>query len=849
MICYTFVWQTLAELVPFAKRYLKGSHVETSSIKQFEYLFSAVSVPFPPIFSSGLKILITYKQFINLYKYKYSPVIKGDEGLYIYSQKATSFVAGGNTFHCGDGVYISMIYICDGVDDCPGNSKEDEKHCLCDRNKLLPPCKYIIDNGENKSCSLFYTITADGSCSLSGPSLKGTTTTSQNNSLGKFTCQDGSDIDNILVNDLISDCGPDGDDEYHYKAMVKFKNIYDCPLKSQLPCYKGHSKCYDISDICVYRLDIFNNLTPCRTGSHLENCTNFECNAMFKCIKHYCIPWSYVCDGKWDCHQGYDESFCWPKKECTNLFKCRASEICIHLENVCDNFIDCPLEEDEKYCGLKHTTCPSICQCLLYTIICDNVTIVRELIEKVFVFNIIFIRSSFANNVPLNYLRVSNVKSLVFIKSGLKYACSIIGKFSHLLQIDFSFNDIKTVEPYCFNSTEKVEMIYLKHNKIYAVCKFAFHNLVSLKILSLASNDLSSFLKLSFAGPEMLKDLSLTGNSLLNLKISSIESLKVKYIDAEQYEICCIVPKHTICSSVTPMSVSCSSLSKAKKHNWIIIFVSFLILIFNTLSIVVHIISKRKRHYKTMAFYYIVISLHIVDLTYCLYLFILWISVSFYKDDHVMKSIMWKSENICYLAYALLLNYNVLFPMLVHYMAFSRYLVVIYPLKSAFKRTPLTFVSLFLQYSVAVIITGFVTLLKRKQSIAMDNSFCSPFIYVGQNDVFTKFLTPFVALFQIICLISIIAIYMNIKRSLQNHMVKIESSFGNQQGKMTLISQIMILNISICCCWIPINTINMLNLIMETYSFQLLYWALVAIQPLNSIVYPIVFILTAFKKN
>ena len=28
---------------------------------------------------------------------------------------------------------------------------------------------------------------------------------------------------------------------------------------------------------------------------------------MFKCLNNYCISWSYVCDGKWDCQRGEDE--------------------------------------------------------------------------------------------------------------------------------------------------------------------------------------------------------------------------------------------------------------------------------------------------------------------------------------------------------------------------------------------------------------------------------------------------------------------------------------------------------------------------------------------------------------
>ena len=120
-------------------------------------------------------------------------------------------------------------------------------------------------------------------------------------------CKNSEIKEENLVNDLVSDCGLSADDEPKYKALLLKENFYQCPL-NLLPCRYGHSKCYNFHELCIFRLNKYSNIIPCRTGSHLEFCKNFECNVHFKCPGYYFIPWGYVCDGKWDCPEGYDES-------------------------------------------------------------------------------------------------------------------------------------------------------------------------------------------------------------------------------------------------------------------------------------------------------------------------------------------------------------------------------------------------------------------------------------------------------------------------------------------------------------------------------------------------------------
>ena len=112
-----------------------------------------------------------------------------------------------------------------------------------------------------------------------------------------FTCDNNVKIDLLLVDDLAADC-PQSEDEPTLHTQIVEKKSFKCKLQHQIPCRSGHVKCYNISEICSYKLNKKNHLIPCRTGEHLQSCEHFTCNVMFKCAFYYCILWAYVCDQK-----------------------------------------------------------------------------------------------------------------------------------------------------------------------------------------------------------------------------------------------------------------------------------------------------------------------------------------------------------------------------------------------------------------------------------------------------------------------------------------------------------------------------------------------------------------------
>ena len=294
----------------------------------------------------------------------------------IYSEKSLDFETEANMFKCSNQMYISIQFTCDGLNDCPGNEPADEKNCKCNHtNDFSSNCKYFQSIKGRKACSLFYLKTADGHCHLYNYVINSIDRHDtcieehqvlQNNlhyspehfTHKQFGCNKNVNISLLLVNDLVSDCGPETNEEYILKSIATGNRSY-CINRNQIPCRKGHTICFDISEICTYQLNHLKHLIACRTGEHLENCRKVECNMMFKCPGYYCIPWSYVCDGIWDCPQGSDEtidSTCTQSRQYINFYKCRHASRCVHVDDVCNKKIEYPLGDDEYFCRLNNVT-------------------------------------------------------------------------------------------------------------------------------------------------------------------------------------------------------------------------------------------------------------------------------------------------------------------------------------------------------------------------------------------------------------------------------------------------------------------------------------------------------------
>ncbi|XP_060567599.1 uncharacterized protein LOC132726308 [Ruditapes philippinarum] len=74
---------------------------------------------------------------------------------------------------------------------------------------------------------------------------------------------------------------------------------------------EDEEKVFPLSVRCVFDIDDAGLMIGCRSGSHLQDCDDFECPAKtVKCPRSFCLPLRFICDGVKHCPDGDDENDC-----------------------------------------------------------------------------------------------------------------------------------------------------------------------------------------------------------------------------------------------------------------------------------------------------------------------------------------------------------------------------------------------------------------------------------------------------------------------------------------------------------------------------------------------------------
>ena len=768
-----------------------------SNIHQFQFLFDAVEVTFPPMVIKnvdGSKSTHHHSRYSNIYVYRdVTRYMEMRNTLFILLYRLKN-ISGMNVFKCAEGAYISLSYLCDGYNDCSGKNPLDETGCECqNRDNYSSKCKYIRSHSHKKKCSVFFIKTREGNCKL-------------------------------------------------YRPVAEDKNTSESQIKDgQLPCYKWNTSMFEVSEICSFQHDNESNLVPCSRGEHLQNCKEFECNMMFKCPNYFCIPWKYVCDGKWDCPGGFDESTCDRKRICSSMFICKGFSLCIHLGDICDRKFDCPFGDDEHFCSLKGSVCPSVCQCLTFVIKCYKTDVDKHfLITKLPHHVIILTKVLFLADHAASF---DNALSLHVTNSNLQQVCSLISHMVFLRALNVSFNKIYHIETSCFAQATLVEIVDLKNNKLQNIFKGSFNDLRYLMFLDLSGNFLSEF-SFSHLPIPCLYFLSLTSNTLSRLRVQDFLAINVKIISTQDHRICCAVPSGTSCLARIPWYVSCDQLLPNKSTKASFCCTSFIILIASCLSMLM-LLTNQPHSSKT--FSVTVVSINSVDASLVINMAFLWIADLYFQSDFVFRNVQWRSGAACFTVFGLSLNFALMSPLIICFLSLSRLMIVMNPIKTTFKETGIVVKEISCLLVFCSLLTVTVTTVTWITVKVIPISLCSPFVDPTHSVLIVQILACLVISVEMLAVNFILFVHQKLVLQLQKSQNMLHYSVAKARSKKSLEMQLLILTVSAILCWIPTCITYLVCMVMDQYPTNLVPWVMVAVTPVNSVVYPAVFVVNAAR--
>ncbi len=858
--CYLFLWFDGKQATK-QKDFLMCTQNTTNKIinaiignqKLFQKLFSAVShSSFSVVTENSVQSMLVQQHtfervWFNMFVESQSVSFCEASGYFACSLPVSEIFAEGiHVFSCDNKQLISSMFILDGHNDCLDKEKRKGLHhdeiCttgMCPAQCDKPGCK----------CSPLHFMSKYGDCIQYVFQLKNTSEAKHNTSEDSMSvlCKEGQQIASVLLNDLVSDCSGLATDEPLLNDILQNNSFFLCDRPEEIPCKTGHSKCFTISDVCMYKLDAFNNLLPCRTGSHMESCKQFECDRSFKCPTYFCVPWQYLCNGRWDCPLGDDELItrgCLPmtQRTCPHFFRCRSSQICLHVESVCNTISECPMKDDEVFCQLKGHNCPAGCSCLSFAISCTGFPLKVNDLHRIPLQSFHLIGTSITTlgfltggNQPVVNLNVSN-NLIVHVNDTFAHC-------SHLLFIDLSINHITTLYRSSFSNLGNLKCLILRNNSLTHVQKCTFHNLSNLEFIDLSFNKLQTIEEETFFKATHKTVLNIFFNSFLNIESKSFSELSATIVWTSTHSVCCFLPAEAKCIVFPDLDHQLSTCSKLLPSLgltvWLPVDLSSIVIL-NIVSFVIHIKAYRQtRHAKggaTSGMYeLIVIMVNLANIVMGLSFTFVWAADLYFGDNYVLKNDLWRTSLVCFLACFLFLWFSTTVSLLLLLLALARLMITLHPMTTTFKsRTKAkiyAFVTVAASLAVCFVVTFYFYMTGQKL-----NRLC---LLSPEHSIYVLSVT----VIHIILSLSIIGLSTLLVKSLAGHEQTVQS-INSIQKKWKVHGKCLLVNLPNVLSWLAFDITNIVFGLLSASETETVLWSNAVLAPISGIFNPIYFLVT-----
>ncbi len=745
-------------------------------------------------------------------------------GYQIFQMPTIEVAPGINVILCTSGSHISVFQLC-------------SKQIACESGLPQTLCVFFNASAPQKHCTTILSQSKENKCVLFDTSSNTNNRLKQKDSVQVlqsplFTCNNMT-LPRSLVDDLIPDCGAGVQDEQILQALVINNRKMPCKNRTQVPCQPGHLKCYDIWDTCVFNLNRYFHTMPCRNAAHLQNCRLFQCNRNYKCPEFYCIPWNYVCNERWDCPKGSDETenACMLVRICKGMFKCDG--ICIPISSVCDGIKHCHGVEDEQFCALSSVHCPTKCLCLAFAIQCKR-TFLDLASTAPFVF-VSMENMALGDTIVFRNFPLLSVTKLVNIS--LTQIChSFPGK--DLSVLIAMFNQIPQLETHCFKNNKRLSVVQLSFNKITFVQDQAFGDLPKLSSLNLSNNALKSLSK-EFLG-KSIHSLSLSNNILSRILFNIFQKFPPKILETNDFTICCVTPESE-CKCNRQWFSSCEVILPYTEGKTILLAVCNTIIFVNTLSIVLHFVFRKRSQSNTL----LATSLNVAEMLLGMYIEYLAVVKMIHTNRHSIKHSEWTSGAVCFLSSVLALNFGLAGPACYLLLALSRLMLVVHPVDTAFKRPKFVAKCIGYLHFVFLCLCVAVVFLFVHSAGQFPNLLCLVVVDASDTHSFCRAAAVLLLCFHVSVSITITLMSVSLVKEYKQSQVNITKT--KTSSTKTMISRLLVSGISTTLCWSSADVVFLTALIVPKYPIDMIIWTVLTVMPVTAVLNPLLLVFSLMK--
>ncbi len=730
----------------------------------------------------------------------------------------------GQRFVCNNLEIIRTIWMCDGKHDCEHG--EDEQYCDCDSAEVSNQKELFLFK-----CTVQTNI-PPRLCQK--PCLRYFTNPVQL-AENKWSCSSGKEILKRYLNDSVPDC-PEQDDENRMKLSI-MRNL-GCADKSQIQCFSDSEICFSFHKLCIYEVDAFGNLFTCRNGFHLSECKEAQCNNKHKCFNSYCIPNSYVCNGKWDCKHGEDENNC-QASNCFHWFKCKETSICLPVEHICDHIIDCPMHDDELLCNVS---CPHNCTCYNLAAVCQ--VSLGTFLSKFHSF--LFMHFQWSLVSKLLVASCTHASHIIISNSNLDLLCfEVSDLLSVVAYLNLNDNKLVSVSPKCFDSFAMLRYLNLSSMQTEHVQSCSFQTQEQLETLDLSRNRISQMKKSTFCGLKNITMIFLEHNPIQCVETNVFHLMTtLKAINTTYFAVCCPLQPQVLCTSKPEWPTSCSDILKSRKMKSGLLSANVLIYIFNTLSLLlipirkVVLTEKRVSPYRTS-----VVFINITDVLCSLYLTVILAVDSKTSGIFFTTEKVWRSSILCHTIAIVFSLFSIVSPVMLSFWTLLRYLVVKRPFSARDQSKVVVVKWAFFSFAVSLVVVIPMWTVKYfgENQKCMGLPLCT-FAGDTERSIAANIFTGFLSFWLLSATFVINSIYILLLCELRKEGCEQKSHISPSTAV-----QVVVITTSNVLCWIPVSVIYILSLVWEKYPVNVMGWNTIAVMPINSAVNPFVFVISEMK--